>query len=225
MQFPQAPKVFFAALFLFAAAPMFAQVKPSGYEGKLPLVVGVGISDYRLDWGYDALGHRRPIYGGAFWIDWNFYGLPRKLNGLGVELEGEDLSKFGPIELTTKYPGDNASMRHDTVGGGALYTWRHFRKISPYGKFLLGYGSIDFSSNNLRPNGTPYTHDTRTIYEPGGGATYALTEHLSIKADYEYQFWPHFLGHANPLNPSGATVGATWAFTPLRVHGIHAPTQ
>jgi opacity protein-like surface antigen len=224
MQFRHAPKVFFAAFFLFAAVPTFSQVVPSGYEGKLPLVVGAGFSDYRLDWGYDALGHRRPIMGGAAWADWNFYGLHR-LSGLGVEFEAEDLSFNGPIELTTKEPYNNASMRHDTAGGGALYTWRHWRKISPYGKFLIGFGSMDFPSNNRRPDGTPYTHDTRTIYEPGGGATYALNQHLAIRVDYEYQFWPHFLGHVNPLNPSGVTVGATWAFTPFRSHGIHVPQQ
>jgi len=225
MQFRQAPKVFFAALFLFVAAPLFSQVKPSGYEGKFPLVVGAGLADYRLDWGFDYYGHRRTMFGETGWIDWNFYSLPRKLNGLGVELEVQDLSWGGPKELTTSYPGNNASMRHDTAAAGVIYTWRHWNRINPYGKFLPGFGSMDFPSNAVRPDGTPYTHDTRTIYAVGGGANFVEWKRVAIRAEYEYQFWPHFLGHPNPLNPSGVTVGATYNFTPFRKHGIQATHQ
>jgi opacity protein-like surface antigen len=150
---------------------------------------------------------------------------------LGIEAEATDLSLNGPIELTAAYldanctPASspichNTSMRHDTAEGGAIYNWRHFKHFDPYGKFLVGFGSMDFPSNTLRPDGTLYSHDTRTIYAPGVGFEYKAWRHVAIRVDYEYQFWPHFLGHANPLNPSGFTLGAVYAIRPFHKHGL-----
>jgi len=123
-----------------------------------------------------------------------------------------DLQIAPPVEL----PG----MRHDTAEGGGIYTWRHLAKVRPYGKFLVGFGSMDFpKSTLLRPNGTPYSHDTRTVYAPGGGVNVDITRHVALRVDYESQFWPHFLGHATALTPNGLTVGATYSFSPFHKHG------
>jgi opacity protein-like surface antigen len=210
---------------------MVSQVVPSGEEGRLPLVVGAGATYFYLDWGHDALGHRRGMMGGTMWADWNLYDLPHYLNGFGVEVEARELRLNGPIELTTDYVFPNCtptatnpcknlfSMRHDTAEGGAIYTMRRWVRFQPYGKFLAGFGSMDFPTNVSRPDGTPYSHDTRTIYVPGGGLNYRITRHVAMRIDYEYQFWPHFLGHQNTLNPNGLSVGATYGFSPFHKHG------
>ena len=100
-------------------------------------------------------------------------------------------------------------MRHDTAEGGPTYTWRRLRKFQPYGKYLMGIGSIDFDP---LPGAPPtYTHDTRTIYAPGGGAQYRVFKSLWVRGDYEYQFWPNLFG-AHSLNPNGFTIGAMYDF-------------
>jgi opacity protein-like surface antigen len=237
MVFKKVPFIFLLAPFLVLILPAASQVIPAGQEGKLPLSVGAGASAFHLDWGEDSNGHRRPIWGGTLWIDWHFYGLPRYLNGLGIEVEARDVSKFGPRELSKGYGDWNCTdgevqpncqpnpsgLREDTAEGGVIYTWRRYAKFHPYGKFLFGFGSMDFPAGDafLR-SGAPYTHDTRTIYGPGGGLEYRFNRKVDIRADYEYQFWPDFLGHPHALNPNGISVGATYSFKPYH-HHTHTP--
>jgi opacity protein-like surface antigen len=78
--------------------------------------------------------------------------------------------------------------------------------LRPYGKFLLGYGSIDF--NNGYPMIQNGDHDTRTFWCPGGGAEYRIMSDLWIRGDYEYELWSHF-GRAT-LEPKGFTVGVSY---------------
>jgi len=228
--------VFRKVLFIFLAAflvftfPAASQVIPAGEGGTKPLSIGAGGSSFNMDWGDDAQGHRRPLDGGAIWIDWHFYDLPRFLNGLGIEAEARDLSKFGPIELSKGYGDLNCDgnsppncqpnpvgMRQDTVEAGPIYTWRRYARFHPYFKFLIGFGSMDFPQGAATyPDGKPYDHDTRTVYAPGGGVEYRLTRSVDVRADYEYQFWPDFLGR-NALNPHGLSVGATYSFAPHRL--------
>jgi hypothetical protein len=61
-------------------------------------------------------------------------------------------------------------------------------------------------------------------YAPGGTVEYRLTHQLSLRGDYEFQFWPSFVGpptfnssgvlveHNHGLTPNGLSVGATWRF-------------
>jgi opacity protein-like surface antigen len=231
MVFRKAPFILLAAFFV-SVLPAVSQVNPAGEEGRMPLSVGAGATSFHLDWGEDANGHRRPIWGATLWIDWHFYSLPRYLNGLGIEAEARDVSKWGPVELSKGYPDYNcdgnsppncepnpSGLREDTAEGGVLYTWRRYAKIHPYAKFLIGFGSMDFPAGDAYTRtGVPYTHDTRTIYAPGGGLEYRLMRKVDVRADYEYQFWPDFLGHPHALNPNGISVGATYSFKPYIRH-------
>jgi hypothetical protein len=64
------PKLFLNALILVSVSPMFAQVTPSARQrGSVPLVVGVGFSNYSMDWGP---GQR--MNGITAWVD--LYPLP-----------------------------------------------------------------------------------------------------------------------------------------------------
>ena len=183
-------KLVVAGLFLALAIPTFPQAAPSATEGGLPITFGAAVSTFYTDYSrYES--------GPTLWLDWNFYRGPSFLQGLAIEAEARDLN----YDRT----GDNAKLRESTGGGGLLYHYRHWERIQPYGKFILSYGGIHFSN---RP-GDNYTHDTRTVFAPGGGGDFRVWRGLGIRGDYEYQFWPD-MRHGHALNPEGFTIGASY---------------
>jgi opacity protein-like surface antigen len=183
-----------ASLFVSVSVPARSQVAHSASEGRLPLTVGFGVSDYFLDWG-----NSRNMVGITAWADWRLQHMPWFLNGIGIEVEGHHIAYNRPTELVR--------MQQDSGLGGVNYQWRHYDRVQPYGKALAGFGSIDFppfpKSN--------YSHDTRTILAMGAGADIHAWRRVSVRADYEYQFWRHIFG-PNDLNPNGFTVGAVYDF-------------
>jgi len=72
---------------------------------------------------------------------------------------------------------------------------------------LGGFGGISFE-NKRDPL---YTHDTRTIFALGGGADIHVWNKVSIRADYEYQWWRQLFG-PHDLNPNGFTIGGVYDF-------------
>lgn len=188
------PKLTLAAVFFALSFPGFSQVAPSATQGGLPIEVGAGFSNYNIDFD----GYR--LSGPTIWVDWNFYEHPAVLHGFGLEVEGRDLGVGKPAS----YAG---SLREDTAMGGVIYKWHDFHHVRPYGKFLLGYGKIEFAGGN-NPN---YTNDSRTIYSPGFGLDYRAYRNISVRADYEYQIWPNLFG-PSARNPQGFTIGASYDF-------------
>lgn len=176
-----------------AALPARSQVTYAAQEGKLPFTVGVGFSNFSDDWG--ASNPRQS--GVTLWIDWRIPHLPPKLDGLGLEVEGRDINFMTPSYI----PGH----RMDTGLGGPIWEWRRKGSIRPYGKFLAGIGSIDF------PNNTFYQHDTRAVYEPGGGVNLRFWKQFSARGEYDYQFWHQLFGQ-HDLNPQGFSVGVVYDF-------------
>ena len=190
--------VFVAGSASFAhAQSMFA-----AQEHHLPIAVGVGMSNFDVDYGKDASGERR-MEGLTSWVAWDLPHATGILNGFGMEIEGRDVNFGRPSSLTR--------MRQDTVAGGAVYSWRHYRYVQPHFKYLMGIGSIDFPSHNPR-----YTHDTRAITAPGVGLEGKVFGRLWVRADYEYQFWPRLFG-PHTLNPNGFTFGTLYDFRPRSI--------
>lgn len=182
-------KLAIGIVLLASAVSLCGQASPSAYESGGHLNVGVAVSDFNTDWNGRLLGP-------AIWMDWKPALGPSLVKGLGLEVEGRDLN----------YDRAVPKLRQDTAEGGLIYTWRGFARWSPYGKFLIGFGSIDF------PNLTPtYSHDTRTVYAIGGGTEYRLVGRIWARGEYEYQFWPDYL-HGHALTPNGFTVGAVYHF-------------
>lgn len=177
-------------LVFIAGVSVHGQVRPAATETRLPLTFGLGYSTYQTDWNGN-------LSGPMFWADWSFRQVPSHLKGIGVEIEGRDLN----YQRTGGVP----NLRMDAAGGGPLYTWRHFARIQPYGKFLVEFGSIDFTILG-HPN---YTHDTRIVKAPGGGLNYRVVPRVWVRGDYEYQYWPQ-LGHGNDLTPHGFTFGVAY---------------
>ena len=179
--------------YVAAVLPAYSQVTYSGREANLPFTVGAGFSNFSLDWGTS----NPRMNGYTLWVDWR----PPVLRGFGIELEGRDVNWSAPADLS--------GHRMTTGSGGVNYEWRNWRRvprIQPFGKFLVGFGSISFPGNS-----TTYNHDTRTVYEPGGGADILVANKFSIRAEYDYQWWPQLFG-PNALTPNGITVGGMYDF-------------
>ena len=191
-------KSLFLAVLLFCAPILaFSQVEPSaGHPGRgWPLSVGVAYSTYDPDWS-------GRLSGATIWADWNFYNLPPLLDGFGIEVEARDLNYHRT--------GGDPKLRMDTLEGGVIYTTHFYRRFHPYAKFLIGDGSIDFTSSDPH-----YSHDTREMYVPGVGADTRFYKSLWLRANYEYQFWPSFFNH-HTLNPRGWDVGVAYDFGHFR---------
>lgn len=202
-----------AALLVTVAFPVAAQVVPSAESGGWPIVAGAGVSGFNMDWGHDQFGRTRYMEGITGWFDWNLTRLPGPglLKGFGVEVEGRDINFGLPASLSNARVGDTGTnLRHDTGLGGAIYTWRRYRKIHPYGKALIGLGSIDFPPLPASP--PTYRHDDRTITAFGGGADIRVWQNVWLRADWEYQFWPDLFGSTHSLTPYGVTLGAVYDF-------------
>jgi opacity protein-like surface antigen len=196
------PKLTLAIFFVAATIPAFSQVTPAAEEGGLPLVVGVGVSDFDLDWG---LGRR--MFGITAWADWQLEHLPGPLRNLSIEAEGHDINYGRPTELPT--------MRQDTGLGGLVYTSHRYRNLRPYAKMMGGIGSIDFPPLSPQPPPPPvdtYMHDTFAVFAPGGGLEYRFWRQFWVRGEYEYQFWHKPFGTNTDLTPQGFTIGATYHF-------------
>jgi hypothetical protein len=183
-----------ALFFIGVALPARSQVTYSAEEGKLPFTVGVGISDIWLDWG---ITHPK-MAGITLWADWRLARVPAPIRGLGIEFEGRDVNWATPSHL----PGH----RMDTALAGPMYEWRRSGRVRPFGKFLMGIGSIDYPSPGAIQN-----HDTLTVFAPAGGSNVRLWRELSVRGEYEWQYWQHFLG-PNDLTPHGFSIGAVYDF-------------
>ena len=186
-----------ALFFVGAALSAHSQVVPSAEEAKLPLTIGWGFSNFSLDWGTS----NPRMSGYTLWGDWRLSRMPLALRGFGIQLEGRDINWSAPKNL----PGH----RMTTGSGGVIYQWRSWERVPrvrPYAKFLIGFGSISFPGNS-----PTYNHDTRTVYEPGGGADVLAWRRFSVRGEYVYQFWPDLFGHGT-LNPNGFTVGGVYDF-------------
>jgi len=187
-------KLIFAALLFAAVLPVYSQVAPAANQGGLPIEVGAGFSDFLVDYGSARMG------GPAAWADWYPSRLPAVLNGLGIEIAGRDLNY-------DRSAGLGSVLRQDTVQGGPIYTWNHFRNFRPYGKFLMGIGRLNFASTG------PYQHDTFGLFSPAGGVEFHAWRHIWIRGDYEYQYWQHVFG-PHDLTPNGFTIGASYDLRP-----------
>ncbi len=184
-------KLVLAAILVLSSFPAVAQVAPAVKIKSLPIGIGAGLTDYSLDYGPS-----RRMIGASAWVDYNIF------HGLGIEAEGTSIFAAKPKAITR--------MQQDTIKGGVIYKAHSVFGIHPYAKYLYGLARIDFPSRNPL-----YTHDTFSMSAAGGGVEYRVWKTLNVRADYEYQFWQHYLGKGT-LDPNGFTIGATYY-----LRGVH----
>ena len=194
------------ALLMFFALPAPAQSVYSAHEDRPRFSVGGGFSVFSPDWGPN-----RHVMGTTLFADYRPPLLPDFLSGLSLELEARDLSwNRGTYPANNPHVGGRPGLpRYDTLGGGLLYHAERlkFHRLVPYAKGIVSYGSLDFTL----PRYPHYSHDTRTVTALGGGVDYRLSRRLTLRGDYQYQWWPQMFG-PNALNPNGFTVGALYNF-------------
>ena len=93
---------------------------------------------------------------------------------------------------------------------GGRYRIYRWSRMNIWAKFLLGGGWIT----------TPYYPQAGSLkgsyfaYVPGISADYPISHRISLRADYEYEIWPSFVGpptgatlHNHGLTPNGVSVG------------------
>lgn len=171
---------------LFAAAlSLHAQVVPQATRGGLAVDAGGMASVFQPDYAGEGIAQTSPnrLYGMGAYADVKFTRW--------VQIEGEarwlDFNQYLGINETNYLVGPRVP-----VGT--------FKKITPYGKFLVGMGGGSFLTG----------HSFVMAY--GGGLDYRLSHRFQVRGDFEYQQW-----QVTPtLFPYGVSVGVSY-----RVFGPH----
>jgi opacity protein-like surface antigen len=208
MVFRLIPRLLFAAAFVAAASPVIAQTVHDAEEGKLPLSIGGGASNFDPDFAQGPIPDYLPnlgkgqgrMWGATAWVDVSLPWAPSWLHGVGIE--GEYRSTFAGGSA------GQSSLKETTVGGGVTYTYYHWRSFRPYGKYIFNYGTASFVPIP-EAGGTAYSQDSRNTNEYGGGVEVRCTSHVWARAEYDYESWQDLLGG---LRPQGFTVGAMYNF-------------
>ena len=208
-------KFVLAALFVVAAMPVLSQSSSAAIESVWRVDAGGGVSAYHDDFYGTGI-----MEGPTAWVDLYPNRGPKFLHPLGLDMEGHFIT-FGGPQPQLAGQSTFTTTRELTYGGGPIYEWRHFKRFTPYAKFLWEQGNIDFNA------GIPsYTHDNRSDWAPGAGFEYRMMRHISIRADYEKQYWQRlFEDHAitTPTGiaivPRGVTLGASYEFDRLHFGG------
>ena len=96
---------------------------------------------------------------------------------------------------------DPAALYEKTYEVGARYH-RAYGRIAPYAKIMVGRGvfNYQYSVANLAYN----------MGAIGGGLDYRALSFLSVRADFEYQYWSGF--PPSGLTPMVATIGVAYHF-------------
>jgi len=159
-------------------AHAWSQVAPSAYASPLSFSVGAEGSGFNPDYGPNW------IYGGGIFLDLKFN------RWIQVEAEGRWLRA---------HQFDN--IYEDNYLIGPRIPIHQFKRAEPYGKVLVGIGTMNFQDN--------YAYGRFTDVALGGGLDLALSKRLTFRAvDFEYQLWPTWVD--GTLSPYGASVGISY---------------
>jgi opacity protein-like surface antigen len=179
------------AISVLCGGAVHAQVAPAAKVGGLPIAISVGFSDYDLDYGPGRRMQGLVIRGG--------YDL---FHGLGIDVDARTIFMNTPPQLQR--------MQQTTYLVGAYYVVPRPWRVRPFVRYAGGIGDIEFPSSNPL-----YTRDSYTVYAPSGGVEIPVMHRLSIRGEYEYQFWHQYHG-PHDLTPQGFTIGVTY-----HMRGIH----
>jgi hypothetical protein len=195
-----------AVFFVSASSTAVSQAVWAGNRGGTWFSAGAGVSFFDPDYSYSGPAYGRgEMLGPTVWVDCYPQPLWHYLSGFGFEVEMRDITFH-------RSPSQPSNLREVTAGGGVLYTWLHFARIHPYGKFLVEQGNAEYES----PAGQRL-HANRPITAEGGGVEYKVSRHIWARADFEYQRWLGFFytlpgAPAPSMSPEGFTIGAVYHF-------------
>lgn len=191
---------------LLIPASTLAQSPPSAVGGNSSLWAGGEISSFNPDYSCSSdvpFNCSNQLVGPAVFFDLNV--TPK----WGAEGEARWLH----------WDGEDGQIESNYLAGGRYRAVR-YRRLQGWVKFLVGAGLITTP-------GFPVAGSLRGsyfAYAPGGTLEYPLTHKISLRGDYEFQFWPSFVGpptysatgalvqHDNGLAPNGFSLGVTYRF-------------
>jgi hypothetical protein len=155
-----------------------AQSAPSAFRSPITLTVGGTASAFDPDYIQNKL-----VGIGAF-VDLD---IPHHL---GVEAEGR-WQRFREVD----------GISQDNYLIGPRYRFRRIWRAQPYAKVLGGYSNMNFE------NGLGTGRFTTLAF--GGGLDLKVNRRWSVRVpDFEYQYWPSFLGAS--LKPYGVSAGISY---------------
>jgi hypothetical protein len=139
--------------------------------------------------------------------------------GLGKNLAitaGADLAfmtflRYRPVvELRGTYPIDNGNVAGEKNVLAGLRVERQFGLLHPYVNFLIGRGEIDYKG--YRVGDYIYLKTTSTVYSPGFGVDYDLTDHWAVKGDFQLQRWNTPIRDSGVAYAKSVSIGAVYRF-------------
>ena len=139
----------------------------------------------------------------------------------GVEAEFRQANDHTPDPYLN---GANTPQYQRNIEGGLRYH-RTYGRFQPYGKFMAGLARMEYPPAPAGVGTTPQAFINYGFIAPGGGVDYALSPHIILRADMEYQMWfkspdprlgyDYFAGTGgipNGLSPIVYTGGIAWRF-------------
>jgi opacity protein-like surface antigen len=132
------------------------------------------------------------------------FGPSQRLSGIGGYLDLNWNSRYA-AEAEVRFLRFNgfSDQYQDNYLIGPKITIFPKGKLHPYAKVLVGLGKFNF----------PYQlgYGTYFALAPGAGLDYHPSPRISLRAEYEYQFWPNSPAIAgepsNSLKPNGFSAG------------------
>lgn len=182
--------VFFGLL--VSSALSFAQSAPSAEGGASSLWVGAEASMFNPDWGCPSSSpftcENHQLLGVAAFADMN-----RVLGPVGLEGEARWLPWRGL-----------SGIKEANLLVGPRYQAYAGNRISLNVKFLAGAAIF---SNDKLPSWQGWS-----AFVPGVTFGYRMSPRLIVRADYEYQRWPGFVGPRGQhgLTPNGFSLGVSY---------------
>jgi len=131
----------------------------------------------------------------------------------GVDLALSPFRGLRPtLEVRGTYPTDRGLVVSEkSVLGGLRVDFLLGRRLHPYGDFLFGRGGMNYGLGYIYGN-YDYELTTTYVYSPGAGVDYDLGEHLTFKADGQYQRWASAPTATGTVYSTVATVGVVYRF-------------
>jgi Outer membrane protein beta-barrel domain len=131
----------------------------------------------------------------------------------GLDLSISSFRGYHPsIELRGTYPVHTGSISSQKSALGGVRIDRQFGNFRPYANFLIGRGEIDYQNGGFIIGPITYLSSTTNVYSPGGGVDYDFTDHFSLKADFQYQFWSTPVVSSGSIHPKATTLALVYRF-------------
>jgi hypothetical protein len=148
--------------------------------------------------------------GGLFNLASPDYGLHR-IQGFGAYATVDFRYHWG-VEASFRQlngPKGKENIQEQTYEIGPRYVL-HFDRWAPYAKLMIGRGVFQFPPDPRHPTDGPIANLAYTLWGPGIGTDYHLTNSINLKADYEVQQWHSF--PPNGLSPRVFSFGIAYHF-------------